>query len=162
MQTYKQLSNYHELVDRVETLRSQRRTLSDIAATLNAEGYHPPKRTAQFTKGMLSSLLRERRASTGSLTSGRQQHHLKTNEWWLADLASELSMPIATLHRWRKVGWVHARKVTEAHGRWAIYADAEELQRLRQLRDTPRGWPQPYPQELITSKQKNEGTKTTE
>ena len=32
----------------------------------------------------------------------------------------------------------------------AIYADAGELERLSRLRKLPRGWPQPYPTELIT------------
>jgi hypothetical protein len=160
VQTYRQLSNYQELLARIETLQSQRKTLSEIAATLNAEGYHPPKRTSQFTKGILSNLLRERRASAGSLSQGDRQRYLAANEWWLADLASELSMPIATLHRWNKVGWLNARKVAEGQDRWAVYADAEELKRLRRLRETPRGWPQPYPTELITPKPQDDETKT--
>lgn len=61
------------------------------------------------------------------------------DERWLADLATELSMLIATLHRGQRVGWLTSRQVAGARGRWAIYADAEELQRLRTLRDTPRG-----------------------
>ena len=160
VQTYRQLSNYQELVARIDTLQSQRKTLSEIAATLNAEGYHPPKRTSRFTKGILSNLLRERRASAGSSSQGDRRRYLTANEWWFADLASELSMPIATLHRWNKVGWLNARKVAEAQGRWAIYADAEELKRLRRLRETPRGWPQPYPTELITPKPQDDETKT--
>ena len=89
------------------------------------------------------------------------EQHLQANEWWLADLAAKLSMPIATLHRWQRVGWVTSRKVTAAGGRWAIYADADELLRLRRLRDSPRGWPQPYPTELITPKPRIEETRTT-
>jgi hypothetical protein len=72
-------------------------------------------------------------------------------------------MPIATLHRWQRVGWVTTRKVAAAGGRWAIYADADELLRLRRLRNSPRGWPEPYPPELITPKPKikeNEVTAT--
>lgn len=61
-------------------------------------------------------------------------------------------MPIATLHRWQRVGWLHSRKVAEVGGRWAIYADADELFRLRRLRDSPRGWSEPYPAVLITPK----------
>ena len=106
-----------------------------------------------FTTGILSRFLRERGVRTGPLPrSVTDEHHLQVNEWWLADLAAELSMPIATLHRWQRVGWVLSRKVLAAGGRWAIYADADQLQRLRQLRDCPRGWPQPYPTELITPK----------
>jgi hypothetical protein len=152
VQTYEQLSNYHELVARVETLRAQHKTLTEIAATLNAEGFHPPKRASQFTKGILSNLLRERRAIAGSMSADNSAQYLGAGEWWLADLASELSMPIATLHRWQRVGWVTSRKVTAMGGRWAIYADADELKRLRRLRNSPRGWPQPYAEALITPK----------
>ena len=159
VQTYEQLSNYDELVARIDALRAERKTLSEIAATLNAEGFHPPKRSPRFTKGILSRFLRERGVRTGSLPrSVTDEQHLQANEWWLADLAAELSMPIATLHRWQRVGWVTSRKVTAAGGRWAIYADADELLRLRRLRDSPRGWPQPYPTELITPKPKTEET----
>lgn len=162
VQTYKQLSNYDQLVDRINVLLAEGKTLAEIAAMLNAEGFHPPKRTRQFTKGIVSRFLRERGVRTGTLplsvTSGE---HLEADEWWLVNLAAELAMPIATLHRWQRVGWVTSRKVTAAGGRWAIYADAAELTRLRRLRDSPRGWPQPYPTELITPKRKAENTKGT-
>lgn len=155
VQTYEQLSRYDELVARIETLRTERQTLTQIAATLNAEGFQPPKRAHSFTAAILSRFLRERRIRTGplprSVTDGQ---HLQPNEWWLADLAAALSMPIATLHRWQRVGWVASRKVAAAGGRWAIYADADELLRLRQLRRAPRSWPLPYPTELTTPKPK--------
>jgi len=151
VQTYSQLSNYDELVARIDRLRAQRKTLSEIAGTLNAEGFHPPKRSPRFTQEILSRFLRERAARAGRLPrSVSDEQHLRANEWWLADLAAKLSMPIATLYRWQRVGWIASRKVTVAGGRWAIYADADELLRLRRLRDSPRGWPQPYPTELTT------------
>jgi DNA invertase Pin-like site-specific DNA recombinase len=155
VQTYEQLSNYDELVARIDALRCQHKTLTEIAAILNAEGFHPPKRSPHFTKGILSCFLRERNVRTGARPqSVSKEHHLQTNEWWLADLAAKLVMPIATLHRWQRVGWVSSRKVEAAGGRWAIHADADELVRLRQLRDAPRGWPEPYPAELITPKKR--------
>ena len=89
------------------------------------------------------------------------EQHLESDEWWLADLAAQLKMPIATMHRWQRVGWVRSRKVTAAGGRWGIYADTAELVRLRRLRDSPRGWPQPYPDELITPKGRNIETEAT-
>jgi DNA invertase Pin-like site-specific DNA recombinase len=153
VQTYEQLSNYEELLQRINTLRTAKKTLSEIAATLNHEGFHPPKRSPRFTKGILSRLLRERGIRTGPLPrSVTKEQHLAEHEWWLADLAAELKMPIATLHRWQRVGWLTSRKVADAGGRWAIYADADERERLRRLRGSPRGWPQPYPTELITPK----------
>lgn len=150
VQTYKQLSNYDELVARIEALCADRKTRSEIAAILNSEGFHPPKRSTKFTKGILCNLLRERRAKSGYRTDPGLSQHLQANEWWLADLASELSMLIATLHRWRRVGWVASRKVQIGRGRWAIYADAKELERMRQLRSATRTWPPIYPDELIT------------
>ncbi len=162
VQTYEQLSNYDELKTRIDTLRKEHKTLADITAMLNAEGFHPPKRSRQFTPAILSRFLRERGVRTGPLPRSVTDHgHLEADEWWLADLAAKLAMPIATLHRWQRVGWVASRKVAEAGGRWAIYADAEELVRLHRLRDAPRGWPQPYPTELITPKQKLDETETT-
>jgi len=161
VQTYAQLSNYDELVARIDRLRAQRKTLSQIAGTLNAEGFHPPKRSPRFTQEILSRFLRERAARAGWLPrSMTDEQHLRANEWWLADLAAKLSMPIATLHRWQRVGWITSRKVTAAGGRWAIHADADELLRLRRLRDSPRGWPQPYPTDLITPKPTPEETET--
>jgi DNA invertase Pin-like site-specific DNA recombinase len=153
VQTYRQLSNYEELVARVDGLRAERKTLSEIAAILNAEGFHPPKRSPRFTKGILSGFLRERPAQSGSTSRiVSRDTQLGADEWWLADLAAELSMPIATLHRWKLVGWITARKVANAGGRWAVYADTHELDRLRRLRHVPHGWPQVYPTELTTPK----------
>ncbi len=161
VQTYEQLSTYEELVARIDALRAECNTLSEIAVTLNTEGFHPPKRSRCFTKGILSGFLRERGVRSGpSPRSVTAEHHLQANEWWLADLAAKLSMPIATLHRWQRVGWITSRKVTVASGRWAIYADTEELLRLRRLRDSPRGWPQPYPTELIRPKTEDRGNRS--
>ena len=149
VQTYEQLANYQELVAHIEQLRTQRKTLIEIAASLNAEGFRPPKRASQFTKGIVSRFLLERQVRRGTRASRSSNVHcLEAGEWWLADLACELSMPIATLHRWRRVGWVVARKVPAARGQWAIIADAQELIRLRRLRDAQYSWHRPYPPEL--------------
>ena len=153
VQTYEQLSNYQELVQRIETLRAEGHTLSQIATRLNSEGFHPPKRTTRFTKGILCRFLREREVRSGKrVRTEPDPLCLKPNEWWLPDLASQLSMPIATMHRWRRVGWVRARKLDEPRGRWAVYADADELGRLRRLRNARHQHPGPFPAELINPK----------
>jgi DNA invertase Pin-like site-specific DNA recombinase/DNA-binding transcriptional MerR regulator len=152
VQTYEQLSYYDELLSRIKALLDAGSTLGVIAERLNAEGYQPPKRSSRFSAGILTRFLRDRGIRTGPLPkSVTEENHLQTDEWWLSDLAAELSMPIATLHRWQRVGWVTSHKVA-ATGRWAIYADAEELSRLKQLRTHHRGWPNPYPLHLITPK----------
>ena len=86
---------------RIDALRAGHKTLPEIAAALNTAGIHPPKRASRFTEAILSRFLRDRGVRTGplprSVTDGQ---HLEVDEWWLADLAAELAMPIATLHRW--------------------------------------------------------------
>jgi len=153
VQTYAQLSNYKELVLRIETLRAAKKTLPEIAAILNREGFSPPKRSPKFTSAILCRFLLDRGIRTQNQTHDKSVQLLAANEWWLADLAQELQMPIATLHRWQRVGWVRSRKVLEARGRWAIFADTDELKRLRKLRIEPQKWHQPFPLELITPKQ---------
>ena len=160
VQTYQQLSYYQELMSRIKSLLAEDATLKVIAERLNEEGFQPPKRSKKFSASILTVLLRDRGIRTGPLpNSVTQGNLLEPNEWWLANLAAKLVMPIAMLHRWRKVGWLTSRKVADAGNRWAIFADADELNRLTQLRQAPRGWPNPYPLELITPKSKPISTK---
>ena len=65
------------------------------------------------------------------------QPKLKTNEWWLPDLAERLRMPPVTLHHWISRKWVQARQLEGRQGRWVIWADAKELGRLERLRNRP-------------------------
>lgn len=139
--SYKQLSNYAELVARIVELQSAGTSSAEIAVCLNAEGYRPPKRSKTFDKWMVTRLLAGLRLERGDAGKSLQDRtHLTANEWWLSELAMELKMPVATLHRWIRVGWVRARKVVQARGQWSIHADAPELERLSKLRDYRRGW----------------------
>ena len=72
--------------------------------------------------------------------TGRSDRWLQDGEWWFTELARELGIPGATLYRWVCNGWVRARQPRGAHGRWILWADGEELDRLRQLRRCPRNW----------------------
>ena len=139
--SYKHLSNYSELVARILELQSAGTSSAKIAVRLNAEGYYPPKRSQKFDKSMVTRLLAGLRLERGDLgQTSCDRTHLAENEWWLSQLAVELKMPVATMHRWVRVGWVRAHKVTLARGQWAIYADALEIDRLIKLRDYRRGW----------------------
>jgi DNA invertase Pin-like site-specific DNA recombinase len=140
VQRYQQMADYARLLDRIDELRKEGQTLAEVAEQLNREGFHPPKRSATFTKEILSGLLAKRgrtgprpRAVAGSGLVGE-------HEWLLTDLARELEMPPATLHRWIRVGWVHARKLPTPGGQWVIWADADERNRMTQIRKCPRGW----------------------
>ena len=56
------------------------------------------------------------------------------DEWWLSDLSRELGIPQPTVHSWIRRGWIRGRKLPGMGGRWILWADAEELDRLRRLR----------------------------
>jgi hypothetical protein len=123
---------------------------------LNREGFYPPKRTERFTGETVARLLSRRGLHGPRPRAMSATSVLQPQEYWLADLAREVPMPIATLHKWQRLGWVHSRKVSVASGRWAIWADADELGRLRQLRAYQRKWPEPrYPQVLTTPRRRD-------
>jgi hypothetical protein len=76
---------------------------------------------------------------------------LKKGEWLLGDLARHLGMPAATLHHWRKLGWVRARKLAVAGGRWATGASGAERRRPARLRRYRQRKPnQAIPADLTT------------
>jgi hypothetical protein len=140
VQRYRQMADFERLLNRIDELRAAGRTLTEVAEELNREGFHPPKRSARFTGGILARLLAERgQAGPRSQAAGRRGA-LREHEWLLTDLARELAMPQATLHRWVRVGWVHERKLPTPGGHWVIWADADELDRMRRIRTCPRGW----------------------
>lgn len=156
VQCYEQLADYPRLRARIEALRAQGRSMAEVAEFLNNEGFHPPKRARQFTSAMVACFL-----AKGGLSGPRPQAlsaagMLQKGEWLLSDLARELGMPAATLHRWRKVGWAQARKLPVPGGHWAIWANAAERKRLAKLRRFHRNRRDlPIPAELTTPKVRN-------
>lgn len=137
---YEQMADYARLLKRIDELRKEKRTLAEMAEQLNQEGFRPPKRAAAFTKSILSHLLWGKRADGEHLQAVRESGLLGEHEWLLTDLARKLGMPPVTLHRWIRVGWVHARKLPTPRGHWVIWADRDEQERMTQLRNCPRGW----------------------
>jgi hypothetical protein len=112
--------------------------MSQAARRLNHEGFHPPKRAQYFTMSMVAGFL----AKGGR--SGPRPHALSAkgvlcrSEWLLTGLARRLRTPSATVHRWRKVGWVQARKLPVPGGHSALRADMAEVKRLTPLREYQR------------------------
>jgi len=136
---YDQLDNYEPLVARILELRQQKKTAARIAEHLNREGYHPPKRRATFNAGMVRQLL-SRRLGAARRPRAMESHVLGQDEWWFTDLVRHLPVPHPTLYSWVRRGWVHARQLPIAGGRWIVWADADEVARLRKLRNCPRSW----------------------
>src|SRR5262245_8167824 len=151
VQRYEQLANYTRLRERIAELRGAGKSMAAVAECLNQEGFRPPKRTARFSSGMVAGFLAKGSRSGPRPVALSAVGLLRAGEWLLTDLARHLGMPSATLHRWRQVGWVHARKLPVPGGHWALWADAAELSRLARLRKHHRARrDQPIPAELTT------------
>jgi DNA invertase Pin-like site-specific DNA recombinase len=151
VQRYEQLSDYPRLLARLEELRRQGQSMQEVANCLNGEGFHPPKRAEHFTGGMVGGLLARLCQKATSKEGDKIRELLKKGEWLLGELARHLGMPATTLHRWRKAGWLLARKLAEPGGRWAIMASGKEGRRLAQLRHYQAKNPnKPIPANLTT------------
>jgi DNA invertase Pin-like site-specific DNA recombinase len=133
---YCQQSDYPRLVARLRELCAGRENAAAIAERLNAEGFHPPKRTDRFTGAMIQRL-------TMHLGLARRQRHGSTtglgpDEYRPMGLARRLDINRDTVRRWLRAGWLNVRRDDEGHH--VIWADASELRRLRELHDLPRTW----------------------
>ena len=58
----------------------------------------------------------------------------------MAALAQAIGMPTMTLYSWIPRGWVRARRLEPPPHRWVIWADADEIARLRLRHQRPAGY----------------------
>lgn len=149
---YQQLSYYDQLIARLAALRDAGQTTTQMAHQLNQEGWHPPKRRATFNGPMIRQLLSRNGLVRPRRYRGSAASKLPADQWWFADLACRLDMPQPTLYTWIRRGWVAARQLPGARGQWVIWADHEELKRLRNLRQhCMHRRPEPPPTNLTRS-----------
>lgn len=148
--SYAQRSDLDQLISRILHLRRSGLSLQQTAQQLNRESVMP-LRGSRFSNYMVSRLLVRRGLY---LPYGRKRPDsvaLAEHEWWLPDLADELQMPRTSLTHWYNRGWLRGRKLPGLRGRLILWADPVEVNRLKQLRQTRRGWSDsPFPQELTT------------
>ena len=140
VQRYDQMADYAKLCARIQELRAQGASMASVARHLNDEGFRPPKRAERFNIGIVAGFLAKGGRSGPRPRVLNADGLLQKEEWLLSDLARQLHMPTATMHRWRRVGWVHSRKLPVPGGHWAIWADRTELKRLARLRQFRRSW----------------------
>jgi DNA invertase Pin-like site-specific DNA recombinase len=151
VRSYEQLADYPRLCARIEELRGQGKSMAEVAASLNAEGFRPPRRVTRFSGGMVSGLLARKYEKAGTSHALQLAQAVRKGEWLLGDVARHLGMSPATLHHWRKAGWLRARKLSVSGGLWAIWATGAERKRLARLRRHQRMKPnQEIPEELKT------------
>jgi DNA invertase Pin-like site-specific DNA recombinase len=136
---WEQLSYYPQVCHRVRVLAAEGLTAAAIAEQLNAEGYRPPKRRIRFGQAGILGLL-QRLGLSHNATRPATRDGLGAHEWWLPELARTIGMPTITLHSWLRRGWVKGRQQTQAPRHWILWADAAEVERLRQRHQRPRGY----------------------
>jgi len=136
VKTYAQMADYPKLVAKLRDLVKRRLDATQLASELNKAGFRPPKRTTRFTGAMVRRLMERLglsgRERPGSLTG------LGPNEWRPGTLARHLDIPRDTVNKWRSKGWLSARR--DQDGYWILWADADEIARLRELHALPRTW----------------------
>lgn len=150
---YEQLRDLEPLLNRAQELRESGQTIRQIAEQLNAEGFHSPTGRGRIKAPMVIQLLQRRgvtadeRANDGLL--GR-------HEWWLSDLADELKTTRHKLQEFAGRGWVHGRQ-TRVQGCWILWADQDELRRLRALIAQSRPGKNRHASSLKTPKKRPKG-----
>jgi DNA invertase Pin-like site-specific DNA recombinase len=128
---YESLGDYDRMMDRIVQLRREGMTIKELAAHLTREGYRTPRTQKGYTPTSVRQLLCRRGLTGGAI--GREQ--LESGEWWMPDLAQKLGTTYDRLRDWALHGKVRARRV-QAGGPWVVWADGQELRRLRKLMTT--------------------------
>jgi DNA invertase Pin-like site-specific DNA recombinase len=149
---YEHLRDLEPLLDRAQQLRESGQTIRQIAEHLNAEGFHSPMGRGRIKGPMVIQLLQRR----GVIADERENNELLgQNEWWLIDLADELKTTRNKLQEFAWRGWVHGRQ-TPVQGCWILWADQDELRRLRKLIERSRPGKNRHATNLKTPKRKPE------
>jgi len=126
---YEHLRDLEPLMNRIRELRQAGQTVTQIAEQLNAEGFHSPTRRGRIKGFMVTKLLKRQ----GLVPDERSRDDLLgPHEWWLSDLADELNTSRNKLQEWALRGWVLGRKTPVQHC-WILWADGDEMRRLRKL-----------------------------
>ncbi len=134
----KALSTYPGLVARAGELYRAGQNCAVIAATLNDEGWRPPKRRDTFNREMVRRLL----ASAG-LIETKQRGPMtiperRAGEWTINELAAEIGAPAATIYNWVQNGRLSSRSL-KVEGRLTklVTVDAATIASLKIARATP-------------------------
>ena len=136
-----QLSYYPALTERITALAGEGLDSAAIAGQLAAEGFRTPRLHDRFHVGEIQQLIRRLGLRPGLDHDHRTDHgSLGPGQWWLAALAREIGMPVATLFGWLRRGWITGRQDTRPPYRWIITADPAEVERLRALHQLPAGY----------------------
>lgn len=142
---FQQLERYDELQCRALALAMAGKRNGEIAETLEQEGFRSPRLGKRLSTAQVQKLLSADRC--------RQQLHdpvLRADHWRCEDLALALGVPAKRLKQWVGRGWVTAQQRPVGRA-WVLYADAEELERLRRLVGSHQGQGSRCPPKSLTT-----------
>jgi DNA invertase Pin-like site-specific DNA recombinase len=144
---YEQLKDFRRIAERIKELHQEGLHLSQIAARLNAEGFVPPRRRGAFTAATIGSLVRD----LGLVGELFRDDLVGEGEWWIPDLARKLGVIAQKVHYWVKQGWINSRR-TPSGKHLIVWADKDEVRRLRQLARGKSSWISARHPELVIPK----------
>jgi len=131
---WEQMSTWPALVAALKEWKSEGVTARNIAARLNAEGWHTPRLKGNITPEMVRSLLSRHKITVIKRRVAQEEGVLEAGEWWLPELSRELEVPASTLYGWLRRGQLKARQLHGDQGRWVIFMDGAERSRLLELK----------------------------
>jgi hypothetical protein len=108
-------------------------SLTAIAQQLAVDRY-PPLRSKRGWSAVSVQTLRRQRGLGNAHRHGSSREALGPDEWRARELADRLGVAHNTLLYWIEHGLVRARKERGGWQRWMVWADAEEVERLRAYR----------------------------
>ena len=144
---YEQLRDYRRLTERLSQLHGQGLHLAQIAKSLNEEGFVPPRRRGVFTEAGIGSLVRD----LGLVGELFRDDLLAKHEWWIPELAEKLGVIPQKVHYWVKQAWLHSRR-TPSGKHLIVWADKDEIRRLRRLAKRKNSWIAARHPELVIRK----------
>jgi DNA invertase Pin-like site-specific DNA recombinase len=145
--SYEQLKDFRHLTERIKQLHQEGLHLAQIAARLNSDGFVPPRRRGAFTAATIGSLVRD----LGLVGELFRDDLVSKDEWWIPDLALKLGVIAQKVHYWVKQCWVHSRR-TPSGKHLIVWADKDEVCRLRQLAKRKSSWIAARHPELVIPK----------
>jgi DNA invertase Pin-like site-specific DNA recombinase len=146
---YEQLKDYQRLTARLKELHQQGLHRGPIAEKLNAEGFVPPHRRGVFTELGVGKLMRD----LGLVGEYFCDDLLQKHEWRIPDLTRELGVIPQKIHYWIKQGWIHSRR-TPSGKHWLVWADKDEVRRLKRLAKVKQSWVRAHHPDLIIPKRR--------
>jgi DNA invertase Pin-like site-specific DNA recombinase len=129
------LSTYPEICEQVRAGVQEGLPAAAIAERLNTAGYRPPRGERFGVQAV--RVLRQQLELSGHRPRRDARNGLGPDEWWRTELAHTLGIPTGTLDSWIARGWAQARQEPRGLRRWIVWADAAEVERLRQFRQRP-------------------------